>query len=219
MQNTTFKYEVTDNQGTTTNKTIEIKNIDTNAPTKCEIEKTENTEEGLKITVNAEDAESGIEKIEYYINKKGENNYQKYETNPIDIQSGTYNMYAIAYDKAGNTKKSNIINNVKVTRIFTNVNAATIKIIQKNIMDSVQGFTSANGQTDWKVFQVKDYGDENPDNDEIFLIAGDYIETSKVDIEKTKMTSAEGAKYRICWEKAKLDEMSTPQTMNHNEFI
>ena len=42
---------------------IEIKNIDTNAPTKCEIEKTENTEEGLKITVNAEDEESEIEKL------------------------------------------------------------------------------------------------------------------------------------------------------------
>ena len=219
-QNTTFKYDVTDTKGATVNKIVKITTIDTNAPTKCEIEKTENTEEGLKITVNAEDAESGIEKIEYYISKKGENNYQKYETNPIDIQSGTYNMYAIAYDKAGNTKKSNIINNVKVTRIFSNVNAATIKNNpEKYYGTAVKGFTSANGQTDWKVFYVKDYGDENPDNDEIFLIAGDYIETSKVDIEKTKMTPAEGTKYRICWEKAKLDEMSTPQTMSHNDLF
>ena len=98
-QNTTFKYEVTDNQGTTTNKTIEIKNIDTNAPTKCEIEKTENTEEGLKITVNAEDAESGIEKIEYYVSKASENNYKKYETNLINLESGTYNIYEVSYDE------------------------------------------------------------------------------------------------------------------------
>ena len=33
------------------------------------------------------------------------------------------------------------------------------------------------------------------------------------------MTPAEGTKYRICWEKAKLDEMSTPQTMSHNDLF
>ena len=46
-------------------------------------DKTENTEEGLKITVNAEDEESEIEKIEYYVSKKDENKYQRYETNPV----------------------------------------------------------------------------------------------------------------------------------------
>ena len=106
-------------------KTIEIKNIDTNAPTKCEIEKTENTEEGLKITVNAEDEESEIEKIEYYVSKKDENKYQKHETNPIKLESGTYNIYAIAYDKAGNTKQSST-QNIKIYKTYTGITAQMV---------------------------------------------------------------------------------------------
>ena len=216
MQNTTFKYEVTDNQGTTTNKTIEIKNIDTNAPTKCEIEKTENTEEGLKITVNAEDAESGIEKIEYYVKKSTDEKYTKYDSNPIiGLTSGIYSVYAIAYDKAGNTKQSNTIENVRIAKVYKNVNATTIKSNpEKYYGTEVQGFESYNGQTGWKVVYVKDYGDENPDNDVIFLITGDYIEASKVDIEKTKMTRISGAKYIIYW-----SNWPQMQKMNHNELF
>ena len=133
VQNTTFKYEVTDNQGTTTNKTIEIKNIDTNAPTKCEIEKTENTEEGLKITVNAEDEESGIEKIEYHV-IDGDNKEEIYTTNVINNLSGTqYSIYVVAYDKAGNKKQTEKIN-VKVTRKYEDIEAgenATFAIDKK----------------------------------------------------------------------------------------
>ena len=200
-QNTTFKYEITDNQGQTVTKTVEINKIDKNAPTKCEIEKTENTEEGLKITVNAEDAESGIEKVEYYVKKSTDEKYTKYDSNPIiGLTSGIYSVYAIAYDKAENTKKSNTIENVRIAKVYKNVNAATIKSNpEKYYGTEVQGFESYNGQTGWKVFYVKDYGDENPDNDVIFLITGDYIEASKVDIEKTKMTRISGAKYNIHW--------------------
>ena len=174
VQNTIFKYEVTDNQGTTTNKTIEIKNIDTNAPTKCEIEKTENTEEGLKITVNAEDAESGIEKIEYYVSKASENNYKKYETNPINLESGTYNIYVVAYDKARNIKQSSTIQNIKVAKIYKNITAQMVANEPAKYYGlKVTDYTSQNGQNDWKIFYS--------DGTHIFLITGDYINTAESD--------------------------------------
>ena len=189
-QNTTFKYEVTDNQGTTTNKTIEIKNIDTNAPTKCEIEKTENTEEGLKITVNAEDVESGIEKIEYYVSKKDESKYQKYETNPIKLESGTYNIYAIAYDKAGNTKQSST-QNIKIYKTYTGITAQMVANEPSKYYGlKVTNYTSQNGQNDWKIFYS--------DGEHIFLITGDYIDTTKAN----RINSATGmvtSKYSVYW--------------------
>ena len=189
-QNTTFKYEVTDNQGTTTNKTIDIKNIDTNAPTKCEIEKTENTEEGLKITVNAEDAESEIEKIEYYVSKKDENKYQKYETNPIKLESGTYNIYAIAYDKAGNTKQSST-QNIKIYKTYTGITAQMVANEPSKYYGlKVTDYTSQNGQNDWKIFYS--------DGEHIFLITGDYINTAETD-RINKETGMTKSGYNAYW--------------------
>ena len=192
-QNTTFKYEVTDNQGTTTNKTIEIKNIDTNAPTKCEIEKTENTEEGLKITVNAEDAESEIEKIEYYVSKKDENKYQKYETNPIKLESGTYNIYAIAYDKAGNTKQSST-QNIKIYKTYTGITAQMVANEPSKYYGlKVTDYTSQNGQNDWKIFYS--------DGEHIFLITGDYINPAEKDRISTE-TEMTISNYSVYWASA-----------------
>ena len=199
-QNTTFKYEVTDNQGTTTNKTIDIKNIDTNAPTKCEIEKTENTEEGLKITVNAEDAESEIEKIEYYVSKKDENKYQKYETNPIKLESGTYNIYAIAYDKAGNTKQSST-QNIKIYKTYTGITAQMVANEPSKYYGlKVINYVSQNGQNDWKIFYS--------DGEHIFLITGDYIDTT----EPNRINSATGMKTYKC--RAYWDSVPNFQTVD-----
>ena len=182
MQNTTFKYEVTDNQGTTTNKTIEIKNIDTNAPTKCEIEKTENTEEGLKITGTTTDAESGIDKYEYYAKKSTDGNYTKYDSNPITgLSIGTYSVYAIAYDKAGNKKQSNTVDNVKISRTYSNVTAQMVANEPAKYYGlKVTDYTSQNGQNDWRIFYS--------DGTHIFLITGDYINTA----ETNRINSATG---------------------------
>ena len=189
MQNTTFKYEVTDNQGTTTNKTIEIKNIDTNAPTKCEIENTENTEEGLKITVNAEDEESGIEKLEYHV-IDGDNKEEIYTTNLIKLEKGTYNIYAIAYDKAGNTKQSST-QNIKIYKTYTGITAQMVANEPSKYYGlKVTDYTSQNGQNDWKIFYS--------DGEHIFLITGDYIDTTKAN----RINSATGmvtSKYSVYW--------------------
>ena len=188
-QNTTFKYEVTDNQGTTTNKTIDIKNIDTNAPTKCEIEKTENTEEGLKITVNAEDEESGIEKIEYHV-IDGDNKEEIYTTNLIKLEKGTYNIYAIAYDKAGNTKQSST-QNIKIYKTYTGITAQMVANEPSKYYGlKVINYVSQNGQNDWKIFYS--------DGEHIFLIAGDYINPAEKDRISTE-TGMTKSGYGVRW--------------------
>ena len=198
-QNTTFKYEVTDNQGTTTNKTIEIKNIDTNAPTKCEIEKTENTEEGLKITVNAEDAESGIEKIEYHV-IDGDNKEEIYTTNLIKLEKGTYNIYAIAYDKAGNIKQSST-QNIKIYKTYTGITAQMVANEPSKYYGlKVINYVSQNGQNDWKIFYS--------DGEHIFLITGDYVDTT----EANRINSATGMKTYKC--RAYWDSVPNFQTVD-----
>ena len=198
-QNTTFKYEVTDNQGTTTNKTIDIKNIDTNAPTKCEIERIENTEEGLKITVNAEDEESGIEKIEYHV-IDGDNKEEIYTTNLIKLEKGTYNIYAIAYDKAGNTKQSST-QNIKIYKTYTGITAQMVANEPSKYYGlKVINYVSQNGQNDWKIFYS--------DGEHIFLIAGDYIDTT----EQNRINSATGMKTYKC--RAYWDSVPNFQTVD-----
>ena len=120
-ENTSYEYTVTDGQGNTQNKTAVINTIDKNAPADFTIT-AENTEEGLKITGTTTDAESGIDKYEYYV-KKSDGEYKAYDSNPIPgLASGTYNVYAIAYDKAGNSKVSNKVD-VTITIVFAQIEA------------------------------------------------------------------------------------------------
>ena len=80
-ENTSFKYTVTDGQGNTQTKTAVINTIDRNQPEDFTIT-AENTEEGLRITGETTDAESGIDKYEYYV-KTTDSDYTKYDSNII----------------------------------------------------------------------------------------------------------------------------------------
>ena len=113
-ENTTYTYEVTDSQGTTQIKIAEVNTIDKNAPEEFTIS-AENTEEGLKITGTTTDTESGIDKYEYFVKSSTESNYTIYTENPIkNLAIEKYNVYAVAYDKAGNSRKSNEVS-IQVT--------------------------------------------------------------------------------------------------------
>lgn len=104
--------DVTENE---VSKDIYIDLIDTLVPEKFtpEIQK-----EGNSITVieNGKDAEateesckSGIDYYEYYLINSN-NKETKYDINKIkNLELGTYKLYVIAYDKAGNSTKSNTI--------------------------------------------------------------------------------------------------------------
>ena len=190
-ENTSFKYTVTDGQGNTQTKTVEINTIDKNAPADFTIT-AENTAEGLKITGETIDAESGIDKYEYYA-KKSDGEYKAYDSNPITgLASGTYNVYAIAYDKAGNKKQStNTVENVKISASYSNVTAAMVASDPAKYYGlKVTNYTSQNGQNDWRIFYS--------DGTQIFLITGDYINTT----ETNRINSATGmttSKYSAYW--------------------
>lgn len=107
-KNGQYKFIVETENGDITEKTVTVSNIDKLPPKdfKPEIEKSGTT---IKIKENAEDQEeteenacSGIEKYEYYIDGK------KYDGNEItNLTIGnTYLVYVIAFDKAGNSTKS-----------------------------------------------------------------------------------------------------------------
>ena len=191
-ENTSYEYTVTDGQGNTQTKTVEINTIDKNAPADFTIT-AENTAEGLKITGTTTDNESGIDKYEYYA-KKSDGEYKAYDSNPITgLASGTYNVYAIAYDKAGNKKQStNTVENVKISASYSNVTAAMVAEHPEIYYGlKVTDYTSKNGQSDWRIFYS--------DGTHIFLITGDYINTSETNRINTTATGMTTSKYSAYW--------------------
>ena len=183
-ENTTFTYEVTDSQNNTQTKTAIINTIDKEPPADFTIT-AENTENGLQITGATADSGSGIEKYEYYVKKSTDGDYTKYESNPITgLASGTYSVYVIAYDKAGNTKQSNTIE-VKISKTYSNITAQMVAEHPELYYGlKVTNYTSTNGQNDWRIFYS--------DGTHIFLITGDYINTAETNRinSATRMTTS-----------------------------
>ena len=191
-ENTSFQYTVTDGQGNTQTKTAVINTIDKNAPADFTIT-AENTEEGLKITGDTKDTESGIDKYEYYA-KKSDGEYKAYDSNPITgLASGTYSVYAIAYDKAGNKKQStNTVENVKISRTYSDVTAQMVAEHPETYYGlKVTNYESQNGQNDWKIFYS--------DGTHIFLITGDYINTAETNRINTTATGMTTSSYSAYW--------------------
>ena len=192
-ENTSYEYTVTDGQGNTQTKIVEINTIDKNAPADFTIT-AENTAEGLKITGTTTDAESGIDKYEYYVMKSTDSNYTKYDSNPITgLSIGTYSVYVIAYDKAGNKKQStNTVENVKVSASYSNVTAAMVASEPSKYYGlKVTNYTSQNGQNDWRIFYS--------DGTQIFLITGDYINTTEINRINTTATGMTTSNYSAYW--------------------
>ena len=184
--NTTFEYEVTDTKGNTETKIAQITNIDKDAPTSCTITTKVNDEGAIEITATAEDAGSGIGKYECYVKgeKKEENNNGTFKIE--NLASGTYNVYVIAYDKVGNSKQSKIVENLRVSRTYTNITAQMVAEHPETYYGlKVTNYTSTNGQNDWKIFYS--------DGEHIFLITGDCVDVSvanRLNL-NTKMTKIE----------------------------
>ena len=194
-ENTKYTYEVTDTEGKEETKEVEIKIIDKNAPKDFSIT-AENTEEGLRITGETTDAESGIDKYEYYA-KKSDDEYKKYESNPITgLAKGTYDIKVIAYDKAGNSKVAELKSfEVKKEVKRTKISAQDIKNNPEGYYGQTVDYTSSNGQNNWKIFYS--------DGIHIFLITGEYIDlsdTDRLDL-NTGMKIFSSSKYRANWEK------------------
>ena len=96
-------------------KDIYIDLIDTVAPEEFtpEIQKADSSitviENGKDAEATEESCKSGIDHYEYYLINSS-NKETKYDTNKIEnLGLGSYKLYVIAYDKAGNNRKSNIV--------------------------------------------------------------------------------------------------------------
>ena len=124
--NTTFEYEVTDTKENTETKIAQITNIDKDAPTSCTITANVNDDGAIEVTATAVDAGSGIGKYECYVNgeKKEENNNGTFKIE--NLESGTYSVYVIAYDKVGNSKKSGTKSNLTVLAIMKDITAEMV---------------------------------------------------------------------------------------------
>ena len=110
-----YELKVEDVDGNEVSKDIYIELIDTIAPEEFtpEIQKADSSitviENGKDAEATEESCKSGIDHYEYYLIDSS-NKETKYETNKIEnLELGSYKLYVIAYDKAGNSKKSNTV--------------------------------------------------------------------------------------------------------------
>ena len=195
--NTKYEYEVTDSKENKVTKIAQVTNIDKEAPVDFTIT-AENTEQGLKITGTTTDEDSGIDRYEYYAKESTESEYKKYDSNPITgLSSGTYSVYVIAYDKAGNNKQSNTVSNLKISAVMNNITAQMVAEHPETYYGlKVTNYESKNGQNDWKIFYS--------DGKHIFLITGDYVDLSVANEGTTKLDSNTGmakigTKYIVNW--------------------
>ena len=110
-----YELKVEDVDGNEVSKDIYIELIDTLAPDEFtpEIQKADSSitviENGKDAEATEESCKSGIDHYEYYLIDSS-NKETKYDTNKIEnLGLGSYKLYVIAYDKAGNNRKSNIV--------------------------------------------------------------------------------------------------------------
>ena len=105
--------KVEDIDGNEVSKDIYIELIDTLAPDEFtpEIQKADSSitviENGKDAEATEESCKSGIDHYEYYLINSS-NKETKYDTNKIEnLELGTYKLYLIVFDRAGNSTKSN----------------------------------------------------------------------------------------------------------------
>ena len=213
--NTTYEYEVTDTKGNKDTKVAQVTNIDKDAPTSCAI--TAEVKDGaIEVTTTAEDAEtrsdgtsnkSGIAKYKCYVDGKenGENNNGTFKIE--NLASGTYSVYVIAYDKAGNNKQSNTVSNLRISAVMNNITAQMVAEHPETYYGlKVTNYESKNGQNDWRIFYS--------DGTHIFLITGDYVDLSVANrlSSNTGMTKI-GDKYRVNWNQAPSSLQTVEETV------
>ena len=224
-KNGTYTFKVIDNENKEETRDIIIDKIDKDAPTSCTIKAI--VKDGIiEVTSTAEDAESredgtsvksGIGRYEYYVTDSN-NNTTKYDTNKIEnLSSGTYSVYVKAYDKAGNSKQSDTVSNLKVSVIMKDITAQMVADHPAQYYGlKVTNYESKNGQNDWKIFYS--------DGEHIFLITGDYVDLSVTNEGTTKLDSNTGmtkigTKYRVNWTPSNLPSLQTVEDTVKTRFM
>lgn len=114
-KNGRYQFIVENEDGTSITKDVIVDTIDKLPPLDFEII---TKLDGNKLTIlhevkdsdtTEESVCSGIDRYEYFIKALGENSYTLYNTNEIEnLILGTYSVYVVAYDKAGNYTSSSV---------------------------------------------------------------------------------------------------------------
>ena len=159
-----YIFTIVDEEGKETVKDIYIDLIDKLEPLDFtpEIQKKSNS---ITIISNAEDAEktnestkSGIDYCEYYIKKDTEKRYVKYNTNEIEnLEIGKYQIYVLAYDRAGNQKQSNTVE-IKISIEFSKIVASSYHTLALDKEGNMYGFGSCRylGISSNKLIKIKE---------------------------------------------------------------
>lgn len=118
-KNGSYEFTAKDSSGELKKQSIRISNIDKIAPKDFTLQIIKVEPDGFTLVANVDDeeetvdnAKSGIARYEYYIKNIQDSNFIKYESTNntykvTNLDFGTeYVIYGIAYDKAGNAKKT-----------------------------------------------------------------------------------------------------------------
>lgn len=114
-KNGIYKFKIEKEDGTEEEKQVIVDTIDTLPPKVFDIEVTSPEYWKIEINGRTEDEqanelniESGIDHYEYWIKHENETSFTKYLENVINvIYAGTYDVYCVVIDKAGNSTKTN----------------------------------------------------------------------------------------------------------------
>ena len=133
-RNGTYEFKVIDNEENEEIKSIVVNLFDRVEPKNFTPIKVKVKSTSVILKGNAEDGDetedslkSGIEKYEYYINgaKAGESEVEEFEITNLTSNT-SYNIYLVAYDKAGNLKQSETINVTTISGKYATLTASGI---------------------------------------------------------------------------------------------
>ena len=232
LSNGDIVYVRVNNNGTYTDEeTLEIK--DTILPEEFTITASDITYEGVKLTGSTQDNQTGIKDYTYVaatgdtiVKEIANQTATEYTITGLDEET-EYVVYMLAYDNAGNVRKSNEETIKTTKKLITAVN-----ILNQYVDYSIDIDGNATDY-DWKVFYIEE-DVTSPNYGATYIIPDYYVLNSKITtaINNAGMTQYSGGKYRAYWESAPsykkvTDNVKTifmytesmPTTMTHIQCI
>lgn len=142
-ENGSFEFVATDEAGNSATKTVIIDNIDKLEPSNVSITSPSPftfVKQTIALQAEGQDNESGIDRVEFYSDETGkisEDNLDPYtvDWNTSLVTDGSYHLYAIFYDKAGNSKTSaKVVTSVDNTVPIITINPYTTDPTNEDII-------------------------------------------------------------------------------------
>lgn len=142
-ENGSFEFVATDEAGNSASKTVVIDNIDKLDPSNISITSPSPftlVKQIIALQAEGQDNESGISKVEFYSTETGKISEDSLRPYTVDwntslVSDGSYHLYAIVHDRAGNTKISpTVITTVDNTLPVITVEPYTTEMTNEDIL-------------------------------------------------------------------------------------